>query len=101
MNYLQEQKLLRERISEWMEKVEHQKQIIRKYNEQEEMAKMDKWMEEMKNREKKAEPQQENFNEQGESQINFLQTQIKEMEITEEVKHPWMDYLIQEGRDDI
>jgi len=51
-----------------MEKVEQQKQIIKRYKE-------------------KTEPQQEGFNEQGEPQINFLQME-KEMKITEEVEHP-------------
>src|ERR1043165_964314 len=83
-----------------MRKAEQQKQVIREYNEQEEIAKMDKWEEEMKAQQKKEEPQQESFNEQGESQINFLKTQ-KEIDIPEEIEHPWMDYLIQEGRDDI
>src|ERR1043165_9317128 len=83
-----------------MRKAEQQKQVIREYNEQEEIAKMDKWEEEMKAQQKKEEPQQESFNEQGEPQINFLKTQ-KEIDIPEEIEHPWMDYLIQEGRDDI
>src|ERR1044071_6576233 len=43
----QGQKSLREKISEWMEKVEQQIQVIRKYNEQEEMTKMNKWEKEM------------------------------------------------------
>jgi hypothetical protein len=64
------------------------------------MAKMDKWMEKMVAKEKEAEPKQESFNEQGEPQINFLQTREK-MRIPEEVEHPWMDYLIYEGREDI
>src|ERR1044072_9698775 len=80
-----------------MEKAEQQKQAIKEYNEQEEIAKMDKREEKMK---KQTKPQQESFNEQGRSQINFLQTQ-EETEIPEEVEHPWIDYLIQEGRDDI
>ena len=31
-----------------MERVEQQKQVVREYNEQEEIAKMSKWEEEMK-----------------------------------------------------
>src|ERR1043165_3748815 len=83
-----------------MERIEQQKWEIREYKEEEEIAKMNKWEEEMIRQQKKEEPQQESFNKQGEPQINFLQTQ-KEINILEEVKHPWMDYLIQEGRDDV
>ena len=46
------------------------------------------------------ESKQEGFNEQGEPQVNFLQTR-EEIEIPEEVEHPWMDYLIQKEREDI
>ena len=75
----QEQKSLKERIEEWMKKVKHQKQVVKEYNEQEEITKMDKWM-------KEKESQQESFSKQGKSQINFLQTQEEE-KIPEEVKH--------------
>src|ERR1043165_7907551 len=64
-----------------MEKVEQQKQIIRKYKE-------------------KIESQQEGFNEQGESQINFLQIE-KEIEIPEQVEYLWMNFLIQEEKENI
>ena len=50
-----------------MEKVEQQKQIIKQYKEESELQ-----------------PQQEGFDEQETSQINFLQT---EMEIPEEVEY--------------
>ena len=74
-------KPLKEKINEWMKKVEQQKRIIREYKEE-------------------TESQQKSFNEQEEPQINFLQTQV-EIKIPEEIEHPWMDYLIQEERDDI
>src|ERR1043165_8830561 len=52
----QEQKPLKEKIGEWMKKVEQQKQVIREYNEQEEMTKMKEWEEKMKAQQRKEEP---------------------------------------------
>src|ERR1044072_6885525 len=55
----QEQKPLKERIDEWTKKVKNQRQEIKEYKEQEELIKMNKWMEKTKG----IETQQEGFNE--------------------------------------